>query len=71
MCGAEFCSMRIDQDARDVDGQMDDIADDTDLGASPAAEVNRPPTGAHDTSDVPPVEEVVDDTTADLLTGDD
>jgi phosphomethylpyrimidine synthase len=71
MCGAEFCSMRIDQDARDADGQMDDIADNTDLDASPAAEVNRPPTGAHDTSDVPPVEDVVDDATADLLTGDD
>jgi phosphomethylpyrimidine synthase len=54
MCGVDFCSMRIDQDARDVeDGEMDDIDDETDLSVSPAAGVNRPPVGAHDTSDVP------------------
>jgi len=70
MCGAEFCSMRIDQDARDADGEMDDIADDTDLDESPAADVNRPPVGSHDTSNVPPVEDVVDDATEDLLADD-
>ncbi|WP_310923823.1 phosphomethylpyrimidine synthase ThiC [Halogeometricum salsisoli] len=52
MCGAEFCSMRIDQDARE-DGEMARIADETDLDASEAAEVNRPPVGTHDTSRVP------------------
>jgi len=55
MCGAEFCSMRIDQDARE-DGEMDAIeadADDrTDLADSPAAEVNRPPVGTHDEADI-------------------
>ena len=53
MCGAEFCSMRIDQDARDADGEMDAIGDRTDLTASPAAEVNIPPVGTHDTTRVP------------------
>ncbi|MFB6120938.1 MAG: phosphomethylpyrimidine synthase ThiC [Halobacteriaceae archaeon] len=53
MCGVEFCSMRIDQDARDADGEMDAIADETDLAASDAAAVNRPPVGDHDTSGVP------------------
>jgi len=53
MCGVEFCSMRIDQDARDADGEMSAIDDETDLGASAAAEVNLPPVGSHDTSDVP------------------
>ena len=54
MCGVDFCSMRIDQDARDVeDGEMDAIDDETDLAGSPAAEVNLPPVGTHDTSDVP------------------
>jgi len=56
MCGAEFCSMRIDQDARS-DGDMESIkadADDrTDLADSPAAEVNRPPVGTHDEADIP------------------
>jgi len=47
MCGVEFCSMRIDQDARDA-GEMDDIADETNLAASAAAEMNQPPTGTHD-----------------------
>ncbi len=53
MCGVEFCSMRIDQDARDSDGQMESLAAETDLDASPAAAVNLPPTGVHDTSGVP------------------
>jgi len=61
MCGAEFCSMRIDQDARDADGEMTSLdadgggtdPDGTDLDASPAAAVNRPPVGSHDTSGVP------------------
>ncbi len=53
MCGAEFCSMRIDQDARDADGEMAAIGGDTDLDASDAAAVNVPPVGAHDTSRVP------------------
>ncbi|MFB6118585.1 phosphomethylpyrimidine synthase ThiC [Halosegnis sp.] len=53
MCGVEFCSMRIDQDARDGDGEMAELDDQTDLTASPAAEVNRPPVGTHDTADVP------------------
>lgn len=39
--------MRIDQDARDADGEMESIADETDLEASSAAEVNRPPVGTH------------------------
>jgi phosphomethylpyrimidine synthase len=52
MCGVEFCSMRIDQDAR-ADGEMDRLDDETDLDASPAAEVNRPPVGTHDTEGVP------------------
>jgi phosphomethylpyrimidine synthase len=49
MCGVEFCSMRIDQDARDADGEMSEIADETDVEGSPAAEVNRPPVGTHET----------------------
>ncbi|WP_138797846.1 phosphomethylpyrimidine synthase ThiC [Halostella sp. PRR32] len=52
MCGVEFCSMRIDQDARDADGEMESIEDDTDVADSPAAEVNRPPVGRHDASDI-------------------
>ncbi|WP_423998823.1 phosphomethylpyrimidine synthase ThiC [Haloarcula salina] len=56
MCGVDFCSMRIDQDAR-ADGEMDEIeadADDrTDLANSAAAEVNRPPVGTHDGATVP------------------
>lgn len=62
--------MRIDQDAREADGEMEAIDEETDLEASPAAEVNRPPTGSHDTSDVPPVEEVVDASHEDLLADD-
>jgi phosphomethylpyrimidine synthase len=53
MCGVEFCSMRIDQDARDADGEMSSIDDETNLDASPAADVNLPPVGTHDTSRVP------------------
>ncbi len=53
MCGAEFCSMRIDQDARAVDGEMDAIDDETDLESSDAAAVNLPPVGTHDTGDLP------------------
>jgi phosphomethylpyrimidine synthase len=53
MCGVEFCSMRIDQDARDGDGEMSSIDDDTDLDTSPSADVNLPPVGTHDTSGVP------------------
>ncbi len=53
MCGVEFCSMRIDQDAREADGEMANIEDDTDIAQSPAAAVNRPPVGTHDTSRVP------------------
>jgi phosphomethylpyrimidine synthase len=53
MCGAEFCSMRIDQDARDGDA-LDAIDEDrTDLDASSAADANLPPVGTHDTSGVP------------------
>ncbi|WP_255171740.1 phosphomethylpyrimidine synthase ThiC [Natrononativus amylolyticus] len=53
MCGVEFCSMRIDQDARKAKGEMTTIGDETKLDASPAAEVNLPPVGTHDTSRVP------------------
>ncbi|WP_433630230.1 phosphomethylpyrimidine synthase ThiC [Halomicrococcus sp. NG-SE-24] len=62
MCGAEFCSMRIDQDAREA-GEMAAIDDETDLAASVAAEVNRPPVGTHDaeTSELPDVAEAGDD----------
>jgi len=56
MCGVEFCSMRIDQDARS-DGDMESIEADADdrtpLDDSPAAEVNRPPVGTHDEADIP------------------
>ncbi|WP_049915297.1 phosphomethylpyrimidine synthase ThiC [Haloferax mucosum] len=53
MCGVEFCSMRIDQDARDADGEMSEIESETDLTVSAAAEANLPPVGTHDTSRVP------------------
>jgi phosphomethylpyrimidine synthase len=53
MCGVEFCSMRIDQDARDANGEMSSINNETDLDLSPAAEANLPPVGTHDTSSVP------------------
>ncbi|WEL30305.1 phosphomethylpyrimidine synthase ThiC [Haloferax volcanii] len=53
MCGVEFCSMRIDQDAREADGEMETIESATDLDASPAADANLPPVGAHDTDRVP------------------
>ncbi|QIO22613.1 phosphomethylpyrimidine synthase ThiC [Haloarcula sp. JP-L23] len=55
MCGVDFCSMRIDQDARDA-GEMESIeAEDgerTDVAVSAAAEVNRPPVGTHDSTPV-------------------
>jgi len=57
MCGAEFCSMRIDQVARET-GEMDSLegeGEGTDLEASPAAEVNRPPVGTHAAGDLPPM----------------
>jgi phosphomethylpyrimidine synthase len=54
---ARFCSMRIDQDARDADGEMETIDDETDLDASPAADVNLPPTGTHDMSRIPEIPE--------------
>ena len=47
MCGVEFCSMRIDQDAREAGDGMDGLESRTDLDSSAAAEVNRPPTGVH------------------------
>ncbi|WP_306056669.1 phosphomethylpyrimidine synthase ThiC [Natronococcus wangiae] len=49
MCGVEFCSMRIDQDAREA-GEMRRLETETDLEASLAAEVNLPPVGTHDSS---------------------
>jgi phosphomethylpyrimidine synthase len=64
MCGVEFCSMRIDQDARDADGEMDSIDGNTDLESSAAAEVNLPPTGTHRTDaldDVPAPDEATAD----------
>jgi len=60
MCGVDFCSMRIDQDAREADGEMASIDDETDLDNSPAATVNRPPVGEHDTSRVPDVPSSLD-----------
>ncbi|CAI49196.1 phosphomethylpyrimidine synthase [Natronomonas pharaonis DSM 2160] len=47
MCGVEFCSMRIDQDAREAGDGMDGLESRTDLDSSAAAAVNRPPTGVH------------------------
>ena len=61
MCGAEFCSMRIDQDAREAGG-MDALDSKTDLDASPAAEANLPPTGTHDASRTPELSEFADGT---------
>ncbi|MGQ4556701.1 phosphomethylpyrimidine synthase ThiC [Halobellus sp. GM3] len=58
MCGVEFCSMRIDQDARDADGEMSALDAETDLDASAAADVNLPPVGTHDTSSVPDAIEI-------------
>jgi phosphomethylpyrimidine synthase len=65
MCGVEFCSMRIDQDAREVDGRMDAIEGGTDLSSSPAAEVNLPPTGVHDANPLEDLPAVHAGTTAD------
>ncbi|WP_049997354.1 phosphomethylpyrimidine synthase ThiC [Halococcus sediminicola] len=58
MCGVEFCSMRIDQDARDADGEMDALDTGVDLDASPAAAVNLPPVGTHDTSAIPELPDI-------------
>lgn len=55
MCGVEFCSMRIDQDARDT-GEMNHLESHTDLESSPAAEVNLPPVGTHESGELPPLE---------------
>lgn len=49
--GVEFCSLRIDQDAHDADGEMSAV-DETDLTAS-QAEMNLPPVGTHETPYVP------------------
>ncbi|WP_267163850.1 phosphomethylpyrimidine synthase ThiC [Halovenus salina] len=59
MCGVEFCSMRIDQDARDA-GEMAELDDETDLDGSPAAETNIPPVGTHEEADVPETSDYVD-----------
>ncbi|WP_313694800.1 phosphomethylpyrimidine synthase ThiC [Halorarum halobium] len=53
MCGVEFCSMRIDQDAREAGDGMSDLDEGTDLGTSRAASVNLPPVGTHDTAGLP------------------
>ncbi len=50
MCGAAFCSMRIDQDARAGTGDMRSLRKETDLDQSSAGAVNRPPVGEHDCS---------------------
>ena len=60
MCGVEFCSMRIDQDARDVGDSMDTIADTTELATSAAASVNLPPVGTHDISQVPDIDDIAE-----------
>jgi phosphomethylpyrimidine synthase len=57
MCGVDFCSMRIDQDAREGSDEMADLDDETDLSESPAAEVNLPPVGTHNPDDTPEWEE--------------
>ncbi|WP_254862286.1 phosphomethylpyrimidine synthase ThiC [Halovivax gelatinilyticus] len=49
MCGVEFCSMRIDQDAREA-GDLAALRAETDLDDSAAAEVNLPPVGTHGNS---------------------
>ena len=52
MCGAEFCSMRIDQDARE-ESDLDELEGSTDLDESEAAEANLPPAGSQDASRLP------------------
>jgi len=54
MCGAEFCSMRMDRETR-AEAAIDDPQVEIDLSSSRAAEANLPPTGTHDTTDVPTV----------------
>ncbi|WP_435335386.1 phosphomethylpyrimidine synthase ThiC [Haloarchaeobius sp. TZWWS8] len=56
MCGVEFCSMRIDQDARDASDRERRVAV-PDLEGSAAAEVNLPPVGTHEESERPAREE--------------
>ncbi len=64
MCGVEFCSMRIDQDARESADEanereaMTDLEAGTDLETSAAAEVNQPPVGTHDSSGLEALEAV-------------
>ncbi|WP_137286082.1 phosphomethylpyrimidine synthase ThiC [Halorussus salinisoli] len=58
MCGVEFCSMRIDQDAREADGEMTEIEEETDVEVSAAAEVNRPPVGTHEVEGEPSLADV-------------
>ncbi|TYL40342.1 phosphomethylpyrimidine synthase [Natronococcus pandeyae] len=57
MCGVEFCSMRIDQDAREA-GEMRRLETETDLESSPAADVNLPPVGTHDSSGLAELEKL-------------
>ncbi|ALG82930.1 phosphomethylpyrimidine synthase ThiC [Halanaeroarchaeum sulfurireducens] len=57
MCGADFCAMRIDQDARG-DG-LDALETGRPLANSAAAAVNVPPTGTHDTAGLPEVPEIL------------
>ena len=45
--------MRVDQDARDADGEMTKIEGGTDVANSSAAEVNRPPVGTHEVDGTP------------------
>ncbi|MFB6143244.1 MAG: phosphomethylpyrimidine synthase ThiC [Halorientalis sp.] len=74
MCGAEFCSMRIDQDARAADGageMGDGDGESNDLSSSPAAEVNLPPTGTHDASEVPDLPEALRSDSRDAGASDD
>ncbi|MCT9095747.1 phosphomethylpyrimidine synthase ThiC [Haloarchaeobius sp. HME9146] len=52
MCGVEFCSMRIDQDAR-ANSDRERRVEVPDLADSPAAAVNQPPVGTHEGADVP------------------
>ncbi|MFC7079075.1 phosphomethylpyrimidine synthase ThiC [Halorussus caseinilyticus] len=58
MCGVEFCSMRIDRDARDADGEMTELETGTSAADESAAEVNRPPVGTHETDGDPSLADV-------------
>ncbi|ARS89443.1 phosphomethylpyrimidine synthase ThiC [Natrarchaeobaculum aegyptiacum] len=70
MCGVEFCSMRIDQDARDA-GEMEHLESTTDLESSPAAEVNLPPVGTHESGSLPSLEDSESSTDAAEASSDD